>query len=89
MQFARIDGVISERSGDRVVVLDADGAALITLSPVGTLVWELLPASIDNAVDFLGEQFPEVPHSVLRSDVDAFLDELLANSLIKEIDAPG
>jgi len=89
MQFARIDGVISERSGERVVVLDGEGAALITLSPVGAIVWELLPCDAERAVEALGEQFPDVPRAVLRDDVRAFLDELVANSLIIEIDAAG
>ena len=89
VKFARIDGVISERSGDRVVVLDAQGAAIITLSPVGSLIWDSLPCSEDDAVVSLAARFPDVAESVLRTDVDAFLAELLANSLIMEIDASG
>jgi hypothetical protein len=52
-------------------------------------VWELLPCDAERAVEALGEQFPDVPRAVLRDDVRAFLDELVANSLIIEIDAAG
>ena len=89
VKFARTDGVISERSGERVVVLDAQGASIVTLSPVGSLVWDSLPCSANEAVDVLGALFPDVSEIQLHADVEAFFVELLASSLIMEIDAAG
>lgn len=89
MRFARRDHVTAERSGDRVVVLDAAGTVLSTLSPVGTIVWERLPGSRAELVEHLQERFGEVAAEVLAADLERFLAELVAAELIVEIDAAG
>ena len=38
----RADHVIWEVTGSRAVLLDPDGTELITLNPVGTLVWDAI-----------------------------------------------
>ncbi len=87
MQYTRSDRVIAERSGERTVVLDADGTTLTTLNPIGSMLWDLLPCDVDGAVSYLVAQFPDVAENVLVADVTAFFDELVTNSLIIEIDA--
>ena len=87
MRYTRTEGVVAERSGDRTVVLDADGTTLTTLSPVGALLWDQLPCDIAGAVAYLATQFADVETDVFVADVTAFFDELVANSLIIEIDA--
>lgn len=89
MRYKQRDRVIAERSGERTVVLDADGTTLTTLSPVGALLWEQLPCDVAGAVSYLTTRFPDVAEAVFVADVTAFLDELAANSLIIEIDAEG
>jgi len=89
MQYARNDDVMAERSGARTVVLDAHGSNLLTLSPVGALLWDQLPCGVPEAVSYLGGKFPDVAEETLIDDVSAFFAELLANSLIIEIDAAG
>lgn len=89
MRYARTEGVVAERSGDRTVVLDSEGSALITLNPVGTLLWERLPCDLDGAVRYLRRTFPDVCEDVLLEDATAFFRELLAHSLISGIDAEG
>ncbi len=88
MTFARCDGVSAERSGERVVVLDASGEVLRTLNPVGALVWERLPARRDEIVDDLASRFPDVQRTLLTADVDRFIEELRSRDLVRRIDAP-
>ena len=87
MRYTRKEQVIAERSGERIVVLDADGTTLTTLSPIGALLWERLPCDIADAVDFLRDTFPDVDEDVFVADVTAFFDDLVANSLIIDLDA--
>ena len=82
MRYTRRERVIAERSGDRTVVLDADGTTLTTLSPIGALLWEQLPCDVDEAVTFLKSRFPDVDEDVFVADVTAFFDDLVAHSLI-------
>lgn len=91
MRFARVDGVTSEWSGERIVVLDAAGETMITLSPVGALIWDQLaaPADLSHLVAQLHERFPEVDRSLLLADAERFLAELRAADLIVETDAAG
>jgi hypothetical protein len=87
--FARVDGVTSEWSADRVVVLDAAGETMTTLSPVGALIWDRLPADVPALVDHLRERFPDVDPSLLTTDTRAFLAELRDTGLVVETDAAG
>ena len=89
MNYWHAEGVTAERSADRVVVLDAEGATLSTLSPVGALVWELLPADAATVVERLRETFPAVEPAVLTADAEAFLSALREAGLIVDIDAEG
>jgi hypothetical protein len=89
MMFARVDGVTAERSGDRTVVLDASGRVLSTLSPVGTIVWEALPARGSELLECLEEVFPEIDEDLLQRDLELFIDELIAVELITRVDAAG
>ena len=89
MRYERNDGVSAERSGERTVVLNTDGSTLITLSPVGTLVWEGLPNDRSGLLNHLAETFPDTPRTVLEDDLDRFLAELLEGDLITELDAAG
>jgi hypothetical protein len=71
-------------AGDRVVILDARGSALITLNPVGTLLWHALaePLAPPALVDRLADEFPDVDRAQLDADVQEFVDSLLAEGLV-------
>lgn len=91
MAFSAIrvaDGVTSEHSGARVVILSADGTTMTTLNPVGAIVWgELADApSREALVEKLAARFADVEVSVLESDVAAFVDELCEAGLLIERD---
>ncbi len=87
MRYSPADGVTAERSGERMVVLDAAGKELITLSPVGALVWSQLPADFSAILEELSEQFAEVAESTLTADLEAFLTELDEAGLVVATDA--
>jgi hypothetical protein len=89
-RFRRSDQVVFEVAGDRAVLLDATGKELITLNPVGTLVWKMLDqaSDADELVSGLHEAFPDVPVAKLAEDVERFLAELTASDLVVD-DAAG
>jgi hypothetical protein len=75
--------VVFDMAGDRAVLLDASGAELITLNPVGSMVWNELdgergPAELAAA---LHDRFAGVNLDELRADIAEFLDELAALGL--------
>ena len=73
----RSDHVIWEVTGARAVLLDPDGTELITLNPVGTLVWDAIDGRTPDAIaDLLHSQFEGVTREQLAIDVRAFLDDL-------------
>lgn len=76
-------------AGSRAVLLDASGTELITLNPVGSLVWNELDGrrDADELAASLHEKFAGVELTELRADVAAFLDELVELGLV--VDAAG
>ena len=73
----RADRVIWEVTGTRAVLLDADGNELITLNPVGTLVWDAIDGLPPDAIaDLIHPRLEGVTREQLATDVRAFLDEL-------------
>jgi hypothetical protein len=89
-RFRRSDQVVFEVTGDRAVLLDADGKELITLNPVGTVVWQLLgeARNAGEVATALRATFPEVPMATLEDDANRFLAELAASELVVD-DAAG
>lgn len=86
MMLTQTRGVTAERSGERVIALDADGETMITLSPVGALVWEYLdePRTIDAIVDHLASLFSDVPRDQLLEDASAFIAQMIETGLLTE-----
>ena len=73
----RADHVIWEVTGTRAVLLDPDGTELITLNPVGTLVWDAIDDLPPDAItDLLLPQFEGVTREQFATDVRTFLDDL-------------
>lgn len=82
--YARVDGVLHDMLDDRAVLVTADGKEVVTLNPVGSLVWQALqePADVDALADALAGHFPDVDGAVLHRDVEAFVGSLLQAGLI-------
>jgi hypothetical protein len=71
----------------QAVIVDPRRAELITLNPVGTVVWERLDGHSD-AMAIAAElersgRFAEVPLATLQEDVIAFIEELTHSGLVE------
>jgi hypothetical protein len=73
-----------DTADERAVILDPQGATMITLNPVGTLLWLELdaPRDVEALTDALHARFPEVTPAQLREDVEAFVDSLSDEGLL-------
>lgn len=81
MTFEVVDG--------RAILIDGQGTELITLNPVGTLVWNALDGERDSgqlAKDLVAT-FDGVTAEQLEGDINAFLEELRSSGLVVEADA--
>ena len=74
----RAENVTYDIVDGRAVIVDPQGRELLTLNPVGTLVWEALDGRRDVAelVDHLTTRIDDVPPEQARTDVAQFLAEL-------------
>ncbi len=83
----RADHVIWEVTGSRAVLLDQDGSELITLNPVGTLVWGAIDGLPPDAVaDLLHPRLEGVTREQLVVDVREFFAELEELGVIVPVD---
>ena len=85
----RADDVVYEVTGGRAVLLDAAGTELITLNPVGTLVWQAIDGRRDahGLAAAIQPQLGDVDPARVTSDVVAFVGELRQAGLV--VDADG
>lgn len=76
--------VASRRVGNESVVLDLRESVYFGLNRIGGELWErlLAGATLDDLVQCLRAHFPDVDHQQARDDVESFLWELRAQSLI-------
>ncbi len=78
--------VVHDRVGDRVVLIDAEGRELITLNPVGALVWQAMDGQRDlSAIAAIVHDAVEgVGLDEVTRDVQSFVDELVTEGLVVE-----
>ena len=84
--FSRADNVVVEVAEGKAYLVDVRREELITLNPVGTVVWEALDgkrAAADLADDLVG-QFEAVSRGQLENDIRDFLAELHRLGLVVE-----
>jgi hypothetical protein len=74
---------------ERAMILRPTGTEILTLNPVGSLVWEALDGTldVDGLTDRLLPEFDDVSREVLRADISGFVAELQASGLIVESSA--
>jgi hypothetical protein len=84
----RHSDVTSETVDGQAVLIGPAGDEIITLNPVGTLVWDALVTArdVESITDELLPQFVDVERDELQSDVVAFIGELRDCGLIEERD---
>jgi hypothetical protein len=85
----RSDDVVFDLADDRAVLLGADGKELITLNPVGSVVWREIDGQRDAATlaADLHDRFAGIDVDVLREDITVFLAQLVELGLA--VDAAG
>jgi hypothetical protein len=85
LHYQRADGLTWDDAAERVVILDADGSTIITLNPVGSLLWKQLDGerTRDDLVAHLSAVFPDVPEAQLSQDVQDFIDQLAEEGLLR------
>jgi hypothetical protein len=75
----------------RAMLVDPSGAELITLNPVGTLVWETLAderrLTLDVLIDRIRPQLSDVTREQLAQDLSQFVQELAESGLVELADA--
>lgn len=82
--LTRHDQAIESRLGTETVILHLESGVYFGLDPVGTRIWEILadgatPADIRARMQ---DEFDVAPE-VLRADVQAFLESLLAHEIVR------
>jgi len=87
MPFQRSRDVLFELFEDRAVLLDPAGSELLTLNPVGTLVWQELEDAdgASSLADRLLPRFRGVTRGQLEQDIESFLGELKELGLVVEM----
>lgn len=82
---SRSPGVLGEPSGDRTILLDAEGTTVFTLSRVGAVIWEELSESptVHALVRALSSRFPDVGEDVIGVDVQEFVTSLADAGLVE------
>jgi hypothetical protein len=73
----------------RAILIDGKGTELITLNPIGTLVWNALDGERDVAAvaDHLLPTLEGVTKEQLETDVATFLGEMSKEGLVVDADA--
>ena len=90
MQFRRAIGVTDDVLDGHAVLLDPGAAKMLTLNPVGTLVWRHLDddRTCAELVTLMIPKVRGVTAEQLEVDVDAFLDELVEAGVVTASDEP-
>jgi hypothetical protein len=89
MALRRSPDVTFEVVDGRAILIDAAGKELITLNPVGTLVWNALDGvqDADGLAAELVSSLQGVTIEQLTQDIRTFLGELQSSELVIEADA--
>lgn len=82
--ISQSNSVVFEVVDDRAVLVDPSGSELITLNPVGSLIWEALaePTDAESITERLLPKFEDVTRDELHADIIAFIEELTELGLL-------
>jgi hypothetical protein len=78
--FDVASGVLWEQVDVKVMLIDSASSELVTLNPVGSLIWQALakaPATADALARVVVEAFPELGIAQAEADVESFVGELV------------
>ena len=84
MKYQRATDVTWELADDRAVILDPRGSVMITLNPIGTLLWCHLDEerTPEDLASHLARRFPSVEEAELLDDARGFVSDLLDEGLV-------
>jgi hypothetical protein len=84
-RYRRAAGLVDEVVDGRAILIGVDGSEIITLNPVGTIVWHALESetTASSIVDVVADAFPGHDRDEISRDVDQFLAELVAGGLVE------
>jgi len=82
--ISQSNSVVFEVVDGRAVLVDPSGSELITLNPVGSMIWDALadPTDANTIADQLLPQFEDVTHEQLHGDIVTFIEELTELGLL-------
>jgi hypothetical protein len=89
-RFTIRDGVMFNRVGDEIVLLDLDKGTYLGLDPVGSRFWELITseASVGDAIDAMAGEY-DVTRQQLEADVAELVADLQSNGLVVPAQSSG
>ncbi|QXC61731.1 PqqD family protein [Aquihabitans sp. G128] len=87
----RAAGAAAERVGDKTLVVDSAGMEILTLNPVGSIVWWALDGErdVEALTDHVLGRTTSTDREVIAADVERFVAELVAAGLAVRTDADG
>jgi hypothetical protein len=90
-RFRRASGVIDDELDGHAVLLDQTAVRMLTLNPVGTLVWQLLDDDRTGAelTALLLPKVRGVTAEQLDRDVESFLHDLVEAGVVVTSDEPS
>ncbi len=82
--FRRSEEIDVSVAGDRAILYHRHAQRAIVLNPTGTLLWELLvsPQTFEELTQQLQLHFPQIEASLLRCDIEKYLNELVEQEAI-------
>lgn len=82
--ISQSSSVVFEVVDGRAVLVDPSGSELITLNPVGSMIWNALaaPTDADAIANQLLPEFEDVTREQLHDDIVAFIEELTELGLL-------
>lgn len=82
--YRRTGSFDQEELDDELVVMEIESQAIVTLNTTGRLVWEMLEnaASGEEIHALIGSAFPDIDTQVVKGDIQAVLDTLVAARLV-------
>lgn len=78
--FDVASGVLWEQVDVKVMLIDSASSELVTLNPVGSLIWQALakaPSTTDVLARVVVAAFPETDIAQAVADVESFVGELV------------
>lgn len=72
----------------QTVVVDREGAKMLTLNAAGGLLWEraAAPVSVDDLTETLAAAWPEIDRAQLRADAEAFVVEAASAGILVPVE---